>query len=172
MWDAVVTGGFLVLMSGAAPRHGITAPVLSPPAMAEHPAAPEADSERLILEGLRRLKAADYRGAVDVFRSAVVESEGNSRAIAYFALGLIITSDGKNADKALREAVRLGFSERVDFSSLFRDDKEASRIKGILSGVSGDGLLVAAWAEHLGGASDRLKRLAEKDPVARHLAGL
>jgi hypothetical protein len=32
----------------------------------------------MILEGLKRMKAADYRGAVDAFRSAVIESEVNS----------------------------------------------------------------------------------------------
>jgi hypothetical protein len=77
--------------------------------------------------------------------------------------------DGKNADKALRAAVGLGFSERFDFAALFKDEKEMARVKGLISGISGDGLLPAAWAEFLGGVPDRLQRLAEKDLVARKL---
>jgi hypothetical protein len=123
----------------------------------------------MILDGLKRLKVADYRGAVDAFRSAIIESHDNARATAYFALGLILTSDGRNADKALRAAAALGYSEKIDFPSLFKDDKECVRIKGLLGGISGEGLLTAAWAEFLGGAPERLKQLAEKDPAAKQL---
>jgi hypothetical protein len=127
------------------------------------------DSERLILDGLKRLKLADYRGAVDTFRSAIIASDGNVRAKALFALGLVVTSDGKNADKALRAAAAMGFSEKLDLPSLFKDQKEYARIKGLLGSISGEGLLTAAWAEFMGGSPDRLKRLAEQEPVARQL---
>ncbi len=143
--------------------------VFCPSAVGGRPRLPARDAERMILDGLKRLKLADYRGAVDAFRSAIIESDENVRATAYFALGLVVTSDGKNADKALRAAAALGFSEKMDFTSLFKDDKECARIKALLGGISGEGLLTAAWAEFLAGAPDRLKRLAEKDPVAKQL---
>ena len=147
-------------------------PISAPGFSGERLGAARLDPERLILEGLKRFKAADYRVAVDFFRAAIIESENHVRATAYFALALVITNDGKNADKALRTAVELGFAEKFDLAALFKDNKEAARIRGLLGGVSGEGLLTAAWAEHLGGTSDRLKRLAEKDSTARRLLGI
>ncbi len=137
------------------------------PAAAEETKARETD--RLLSEGLRRLKVSDYRGAVDAFRSAIIESDHNVRAKAYFAIGLVVTSDRRNADKALRAAEAQGFSERPDLPSLFKDQKEDLRIKELLGAISGEGLLTAAWAEFLGGSPDRLKRLAEMEPVAKQL---
>lgn len=130
---------------------------------------PVPDSERLRTEGLRRLKSADYGGAVAAFRSAIVESEGNPQLTAFFSLSLILSGDGKNADKALRAAVGAGFRERLDLLLLLKDEKEGARVRRAMEGVSGAGLFAAAWVEFLGGAPDRLKRLAETDRVAEQL---
>lgn len=125
--------------------------------------------DKMVLDGLRRIKEADYRGAVDSFRTAVIESEGSVRATAHFALGLILMGDGRNADKALRAAVELGALEKIEVASLFKDEKEATRVKKCLGAMNADGLLAAAWVESQAGLPERLVRLSEKDPVARRL---
>lgn len=146
----------------------IAGPVPPPSPVADR--RPDFASARAIEEGRRRFKMGDYRGAADEFRAAVIAQTENSLAQAWFALALGVTGDGKNADKALRTAAAAGFpADKVSLADLFRDDRERTRVMGVLSKVAGDGSLTAAYALSLAGDAGRLKQLAEKDPVARGL---
>ncbi|HEV3025933.1 MAG TPA: hypothetical protein VG457_00085, partial [Planctomycetota bacterium] len=109
------------------------------------------------------------RGAVDAFRQAVVAHTENPLAQAYFALGLVVIGDGKNADKALRLATERGSFGKIELRTMFKDVKERDRVLGVLGRISGDGLLTAAWAQSLAADTDRLKELAQKDPIAKTL---
>ena len=159
----------------AYPPYGYAAPTraMLPPPQFTLPASPdrlaEAASAREVENGLKHFKAGDYRGAVDAFRLAVVAHTENPLAQAYFALGLIVIGEGKNADKALRLATERGTFEKIDLRSMFKDVKERDRVLGVLGRISGDGLLTAAWAQSLATDPDRLKELAQKDPVAKTL---
>ncbi|HVE42265.1 MAG TPA: hypothetical protein VNM14_20440 [Planctomycetota bacterium] len=131
---------------------------------------PEFTAAREIEEGRRRLKAGDYRGAVDDFRSAVAAHTDSPLAQAWFAVALAIAGDGKNADKALRAAAAGGIpSERLSLADGFREEKERVRVIVALARVTGEGSLAAAYALDRLGEPARLKQLAEKDPVARQL---
>ena len=130
----------------------------------------EFTSAREIEEGRARLKAGDYRGAVDEFRSAVAAHTENPIAQAWFAVALAIVGDGRNADKALRAAEAGGFPvDRLALLDGFRDEKERAKVISSLDRASGDGALAAAFALSLAGEGAKLKKLAEKDPVARRL---
>lgn len=126
-------------------------------------------SSRLIEEGRKRCKAADYRGALDAFRAAVIADTEDGLAQAYFALGLILVGDGKNADKALRSAVQAGFVGPIDVKGVWKDEKERIRVTESLGRIAGDGELTAAWILFLQGEPESLKRLAGKDALARKL---
>jgi hypothetical protein len=124
-----------------------------------------------IEEGRRRFRTGDYRGAVDLFRQAVVLDGSSGLAQAWFSVGLAVMGDYRNAEKALRAA-----ADRAPFGALhlrdaFRDDKERSRVVGQLTKVSGEGSLSAAFVLWLVGEPERLKALAEKDPSAKKLVG-
>jgi hypothetical protein len=152
--------------------------LMSPPgAAAAGPASrpvadrvPEFTAVREIEEGRRRLKAGDYRGAVDGFRSAVAATPDDPAAQAWFAAALILAGDGKNADKALRSAAAGGVApDRISLADAFRDDPERVRIIVALSRVTGEGAFAAAFVLDRAGEPVPLKRLAEKDPAARRL---
>jgi hypothetical protein len=131
---------------------------------------PEFASAREIEEGRRRLKMGDYRGAVDQFRASVAAQTDNPVAQAWFAVALAIMGDGKNADKALRAAVGGKVAaDKLGLADGFHDDKERARVVAALGRVGGDGSLAAAFALSLAGEPEKLKQLAEKDPVARQL---
>jgi hypothetical protein len=129
----------------------------------------ELAAAREIEEGRRRLKMGDYRGAVDEFRSAVTIHTDDAVAQAWFAVGLAIAGDGRNADKALRAAVSGGLAVDRMGPADFHDDKERAKVTAALSKVSGDGALAAAFALALTGEPAKLKQLAEKDAAARQL---
>lgn len=131
---------------------------------------PEFMAAREIEEGRRRLRMGDYRGAVDQFRAAVAAQTDNALAQAWFAVGLAITGDGRNADKALRAAVAGGVAaEKMGLADGFHDDRERAKVTAALSRMGGDGSLAAAFALSLSGDPGKLKQLAEKDPAARRL---
>ena len=131
---------------------------------------PEFTSAREIEEGRRRLKAGDYRGAVDDFRSAVAATPDSPLAQAWFAVALVIVGEGRNADKALRAAADAGVpSDKLALADGFHDEKERVRIIVALARVTGEGSFAAAYALDRLGEPVRLKQLAEKDPVARRL---
>jgi hypothetical protein len=131
---------------------------------------PEYTAAREIEEGRRRLKAGDYRGAVDDFRSAVAAHTESPLAQAWFAVALAIAGEGKNADKALRAAAAAGVpTDKISLADGFRDEKERVRVIVALARLSGEGSLAAAFALDRIGEPVRLKQLAEKDPVARQL---
>jgi hypothetical protein len=145
--------------AGPAPRSGPVADRI-----------PEFTAAREIEEGRRRLKAGDYRGAVDNFRSALAARTDSPLAQAWFAVALAIAGDGKNADKALRAAADAGVpSERISLVDGFRDEKERVRVIVALARTTGEGSLAAAFALDRIGEPVRLKQLAEKDPSARRL---
>lgn len=129
----------------------------------------ELASSKEIEVGRLRFKAGDYKGAVDEFRSAVVADTASAAAQAHFAVALIVTGDGKNADKALRAAADRAPFGKVDFSDLFAGEKERTRVMAALGKVSGDGAFAAAYALSVMGDGERLKKLAEKDPAAKKL---
>ena len=127
-------------------------------------------SAREIDEGRARLKSADYRGAVDGFRSAVAAHTENPVAQAWFAVALAIVGEGKNADKALRAAVAAGVPvDKLTLADGFRDEKERVRVIVALAKTTGDGTLASAFALSLAGEGVPLKKLAEKDADARRL---
>jgi hypothetical protein len=127
-------------------------------------------SAREIEDGRARLRAGDYRGAVDSFRAAVAAQPENPLAQAWFAVGLATVGDGKNADKALRSAAGAGFAvDRLTLADGFRDEKERVRVIVALARSSGDGTLASAFALSLTGEGAMLKKLAEKDSVAKSL---
>lgn len=138
-------------------------------AVADRPA--ELEIARRIERGRARFKAADYRGALDEFREAVIADATSGAAQAHFALALIVAGDGRHADKALRAAAERMPFEKIDLPSLLRDEKERARIVAALGRVAGEGALAAAWARMLAGDASRLKEMAEKDPVAKKLLG-
>jgi len=130
----------------------------------------EFTSAREIDAGRASLKAGDYRGAVDQFRSAVAAHTENPVAQAWFAVALAIAGDAKNADKALRAAAAAGFPlDHVALADAFRDEKERVRVIVTLAKGSGDGSLAVAFALSQAGEGAMLKKLAEKDPVAKNL---
>ena len=131
---------------------------------------PELASSKEIEVGRLRFKAGDYKGALDEFRSAVVSDTSSGGAQAHFAIALVVTGDGRNADKALRAAVDRGALGKIDFTGLFAGEKERLRVMTSLSKVSGDGALSAAYALSVMGDAGPLKKLAEKDAVAKKLA--
>lgn len=138
----------------------------SPPAWADG-----SKVSRQIGEGRKRFKAADYRGALDAFRAAVIADTEDGAAQAHFALGLILVGDGRNSDKALRSAVGAGFAGPLDTKGMCKDEKETLRVVEVLGKVTGDGELAAAWALFTLGEPASLRRLAAKDEVARKLLG-
>jgi hypothetical protein len=130
----------------------------------------EFTSAREIEAGRACLKSGDYRGAVDQFRSAVAAHTENPLAQAWFAVALAITGDLKNADKALRAAAATGFPlDRVTLADAFHDDKERVKVIVALAKASGDGSLAVAFALSQAGEGAVLKKLAEKDSVAKSL---
>lgn len=139
------------------PPQGAAARVQGPPA------------DRGVEGGRRRFRLADYRGAVDEFRSAVVADPEDAVAKVYFALALAVTGDPRNADKALRSGVERAVPAKIDLNGLFRDQKERTRVLASLAGVSGEGALTAAYGHALAGDASRLRQLAGKDSVARRL---
>jgi len=130
---------------------------------------PARTPSREIEEGRRRLRAGDYRGALDAFREAVVADTSSASAQAWFALGLALTGDHRNADKALRAAAEHAPFEKIDLAGLFKDAREQARLLGILAKVTGEGALAAAWIRSLGGDPAPLRQAAEKDAAARKL---
>ncbi|HVR83303.1 MAG TPA: hypothetical protein VMU54_03270 [Planctomycetota bacterium] len=142
----------------------------TPPLQPAIDRTPQAMSLRDIEEGRRRFRMADYRGAVDSFRSAVAATTDSPVAQAWFAVSLVALGEGRNADKALRSAVLSGLPPAsVSLDGLFRDEKEKVRLIVALAKVGTDGSLAAAYALSLAGEPVRLKQLAEKDPAARLL---
>lgn len=143
------------------------------PAMPAQPAvdrSPRMTASRELEEGRRRFRAADYRGAVDSFRSAVVATTDDPVVQAWFAVSLIAAGDGRNADKALRSAAASGLpSGALSLEGLFRDEKERVRMIVALAKAGPEGSLAAAYALSLAGEPVRLKQLAEKDPAAKGL---
>ena len=132
--------------------------------------SPQATSAREIEEGRRRFRTADYRGALDSFRAAVVATTESPVAQAWFAVSLISVGEGRNADKAIRAAASGGVSPgALSLDGLFRDEKERVRVIVALAKVGSEGGLAAAYALSLAGEPIRLKQLAEKDPTARLL---
>lgn len=129
----------------------------------------ESKSSRQIEEGRKRVKAGDYRGALDAFRAAVIADTEDDLAQAYFALGLILIGDGRNSDKALRSAVQAGFSGPLEVKGLWKDERERTRVLEVLGRIVGEGELTAAWTLFLLGEPVFLKRLAAKDAIARKL---
>ena len=127
-------------------------------------------SAREIEAGRASLKSGDYRGAVDQFRSAVAAHTENPLAQAWFAVALAITGDVKNADKALRAAAAAGFPlDRVTLADAFHDEKERVKVIVALAKASGDGSLAVAFALSQAGEGAVLKKLSDKDPVAKSL---
>ena len=146
-------------VAGPAPRSGPVADRI-----------PEFTAAREIEEGRRRLRAGDYRGAVDDFRSALAAQPDSSLAQAWFAVVLAISGDGRNADKGLRAAAAAGVpTDKIVLADGFRDEKERVRVIVALVRMSGEGSLAAAFALDRIGEPVRLKQQAEKDPVARQL---
>lgn len=145
----------------------------APPPAASEPGrakmSPVLASEKAVEEGRRRLKEGNYRGAVESFREAVTTDLSNTAPQAWFALSLAVTGDYRNADKALRSAAEGAPIEKIDFRSLFRDGREYERIRTVLAAGPGEGSLAVAWILALDGDPARLKRMAEKDAVARKL---
>lgn len=148
------------------PAAGVAGPAPAP----ESRRTPETASLREIQEGQRRFQTGDYKGAVDAFRSAVVASTDSPLAQAWFAVSLIVTGDGRNADKALRSAAAGGLSPgALSLNGLFRDDKERVRLIVALAKTGGEGGLAASYALSIAGEPARLKQLADRDPVAKAL---
>jgi hypothetical protein len=146
---------------------GVAGPAPQPPPPDR---TPEAASQREINEGRRRFRQGDYRGAVDSFRSAVIATTESPTAQAWFAVGLIVSADGRNADKALRAAASGGLAPgALSLDGLFRDEKERVRVIVALAKVTGEGGLAASYALSLAGEPARLKQLSEKDPAALRL---
>jgi len=147
-----------------------SATVTGPAPQPALPRSPLAVSSREIEEGRRRFRNADYRGAVDSFRSAVVAATEYPVAQAWFAVSLIAAGDGRNADKAIRSAAASGLLPgALSLDGLFRDDKERVRLIVALAKVGNEGGLAAAYALSLAGEPVRLKQLAEKDAAAKLL---
>jgi hypothetical protein len=125
----------------------------------------EFNSAREIDAGRACLKAADYRGAVDQFRSAVAAHTENPVAQAWFAVALAIAGDVKNADKALRAAAAAGFPlDRVTLSDAVPDEKERVRVIVSLAKGAGRRLARRRLRPLQSGEGAMLKKLAEKDP--------
>lgn len=153
-------------------RRAWTAPVPSysiPPRAAAR--APEAALPAGALEeGRRRFRLADYRGALDGFREAVVADGSDGAAEAHFALALAATGDHRNADKALRSALGHGFAGKVDVASMAKDERERGKLAAALL-RSPETSLASAWALSALGRPERLDALSAKDADAKRLAG-
>lgn len=130
----------------------------------------ELASAKEIEVGRLRFKGGDYKGALNEFRSAVVADTTSGVAQAYFAVGLVVTGDHKNADKALRAAAdRAPLGRKVDLTAHLASEKERARLMTMLGKVAGDGALAAAYALSVMGDAEPLKKLSEKDPAAKKL---
>jgi hypothetical protein len=121
-------------------------------------------------EGRRRFRLGDYRGALDTFRGAVVANGSDGAAEAHFALGLAVTGDHKNADKALRSALGHGFAGKLDVASMAKDERERAKL-AVQLGKAPEAALAAAWALAGLGKPERLDALTAKDADAKKLAG-
>lgn len=147
-----------------------SATVAGPAPQPALPRSPLAVSSREIEEGRRRFRSADYKGAVDSFRAAVVAATEYPVAQAWFAVALIAAGDGRNADKAIRSAAASGLPPgALSLDGLFRDEKERVRLIVALAKTGTEGGLAAAYALSLAGEPVRLKQLSEKDPAAKRL---
>ncbi len=147
------------------PAAGVAGPL--PPSIDR---APSGIASREIEEGRRRFRTADYRGALDGFRSAVAATPDDPVAQAWFAVALIAAGEGKNADKAIRAAAAGGLAPgALSLDGLFRDEKERVRVIVSLAKVGPEGGLAAAYALSLAGEPVRLRQLSEKDAAARRL---
>lgn len=169
-WGAGRYGGFGY--RGTVDHRRAAAEVAGPSTPADPMAdrMPDYAAAREIEEGRRRLKAGDYHGAVDLFRAAVSAQTQSAVAQAWFAVGLSITGDGRNADKALKAAAGGGAHlDQLTLGDGFHDDRERAKVVGTLSRVSGEGSLAAAFTMFLAGDATKLKQLAGKDATARAL---
>ena len=131
--------------------------------------APEPPLPRSALdEGRRRFRLADYKGALDGFREAVVADGKDGAAEAHFALGLAVSGDHKNADKALRSALSHGYAGGIDVASLAKDEKERAKLASQLLKAP-ESALAASWALAGLGRAERLDALSAKDAQLKKL---
>lgn len=136
--------------------------VVRPERVAER--SPENVAAAAVDAGRRRVRAGDYKGAVDAIRTAVVAEGDVAAHEAWFAVALVLAGEPRPADKALRAALKHGFKGGLDLS--LRDAKEAARAAGVLAQTGGE---AAAYALARLGRPEALKALAEKDPALRPL---
>jgi hypothetical protein len=126
--------------------------------------SPENISAAALDQGRLRLRAGDYRGAVEDIRGAVVAEGQAATSEAWFAVALSIAGEPRNADKALRAALKHGFKGKLDLA--LRDDKEKSRVVAALSKAAGEG---AAYTLALLGRPEALEKLAAQDVALKPL---
>lgn len=119
--------------------------------------------------GKRHFKRADYAGAVERFRSALLSHLESGSIRAWFAVALVLDGDGANADKALRAAVERAPFRAPEIGGLFKDAGELARAVKAISAAKGPGALARAWVRHLLGEKEPLKQLAGKDETAKKL---
>lgn len=122
-------------------------------------------------EGLRRFRAADYKRAVESFRSAFLADTDSAVMQLFLGLSLAGAGDLRNAEKAFRGALEGLKPEEAlgaDLAKLFRDSKEEGRY--VASAASSP--LVSGIVAFLMGRKDVAKGALEKakeDPAARKL---
>ena len=139
------------------------------PAPSTKPVFKDAGIDGDLETGRRLFRLGDYRGALDVFRAAVAGSPEHPSALAHFALALIVGGDGRHADKALRKTAGTAAAAQGAVVNLVKDERERQRLVSLLSRISGEGALAAAWVLAQLGDPSRLKALGLKDPDALKL---
>ena len=139
------------------------------PASSSKPVSDGTGIDRDLEAGRRLFRLGDYRSALDAFRAAVTASSDHPSALAHFALALIVSGDGRNADKALRKAAGSPASSQVAAAGLVKDERERQRLTALLSRIGGEGALSAAWVLAQLGDPSRLNALGAKDPDALKL---
>ena len=122
-------------------------------------------------EGIRRFRAADYRGAVDAFRKAFLVSTDEGLLQLWLGLALAGSGDFRNAEKAIRgafETLNPAEGLGIDLPASFRDPSEESRFLGMLA----KNPWLAGVTAFLMGRKDEARRELEKlpqDAVTRKL---
>ncbi len=126
--------------------------------------SPENISAAALDLGRKRIRAGDYRGAVEDIRAAVVAEGENPTSEGWFAVTLALAGDVRNGDKALKAALAHGFRGKLDL--VLRDEKEKGRVLAACSKLPGE---AAAYVAALLGRPEALAGLAEKDPSLKPL---
>lgn len=126
--------------------------------------SPENASAAFLDQARKRVKKADYAGAVEDAREAVLLEALGGVSEAWFAVALALKGDIPRADKALRAALARGFKGRLDLVA--RDKREEARILAALEGKEGPS---TAYVLSLLGRGDKLAALAEKDAALKPL---